>query len=478
MKLWLQIVLTALVSAILTVFIYNRFSEPHVVYTQQNVSGEVKKVNDQRFITRYRPRAFLSSSPTDFIAAAKKCRPGVVYIRSKQLLESHPWLGEHYTSSSGSGVIISGDGFIATNNHVIANAQEIEVMLNDKREYKAELVGRDPTTDLALLKIREKDLSFLEFGNSDSLQVGEWVLAVGNPFRLQSTVTTGIVSAKGRNINILSDQQYGIESFIQTDAAVNPGNSGGALVNTNGELVGINTAILTHTGQYEGYSFAIPANLAGKVLNDLREFGVVQRGLLGINIQNVTREIAESYGLPDNNGVFVVNVFPGSGAADAGMKSEDIIRSVNGNSVSGIPALQEQVGRFRPGDTIALTYFRNGEEIDARAILKNQANSTELIATRRDKVLKDLGLEVRDLTQEEKRQYGSEGIKVLSIYKNSVIDRTNMIPGYIITHIDGRPIHDATDFIQQLERKSGKVKLEGFYKEYQGEFPYIFELKR
>jgi len=290
--------------------------------------------------------------PTDFVKTSAEVTPAIVAIIANR--------GE-FKGGSGSGVIVSKDGYIITNHHVIQGTDKIEVTTNDKRTYKAKIIGKDPTTDLALLKIEAKNLPTVEFGDSDAVQVGEWVLAVGNPFNLTSTVTLGIVSAKARNINILSQQEYSVESFIQTDAVVNPGNSGGALVNSAGKLVGINAAILTETGSYEGYSFAIPAKLVEKVINDLQEFGEVQRAILGVLITDVDEKIATQYSLKDVSGVLINGVNSKSSAEDAGLKKGDIIVSVNGKITESTPELQEQVARYRPGELVSIEYIRNGK---------------------------------------------------------------------------------------------------------------------
>ena len=272
------ILFVSLLSAFIAIAAYRYFEKPREVIIRESSPAMYTNYSDQLLSSNVQ-RKFLSSSPTNFIKAAEAVTPAVVNIKTSS--EDYGfWSSSSYGGSSGSGVIISPDGYIVTNNHVIEDGRKIEVTLNNKRKYDAKLLGIDNSTDLALLKINAKQLAYLPFGNSDSIRVGEWVLAVGNPFNLASTVTAGIVSAKGRSIDILEDN-YRVESFIQTDAAVNPGNSGGALVNTNGELVGINTAIITRSGRYEGYSFAIPANLARKVISDIKDFGVVQRAIIG-----------------------------------------------------------------------------------------------------------------------------------------------------------------------------------------------------
>ena len=415
----------------------------------------------------------LSSVPTDFITAAKVSTPAVVFIESIQE-DGDRMSITNKGLATGSGVIISPDGYIVTNNHVVEHAEKIQVLLNDNREYEATVIGTDPTTDIALIKIEDAGLPYLLFGNSDSTAIGEWVLAVGNPFKLQSTVTAGIVSAKARNINILNNQQYRIESFIQTDAAVNPGNSGGALVNTAGELIGINTAIMTYTGRYEGYSFSIPSNLVRKVIGDLQEFGVVQRGLLGVTIENVDNAKAKQYGLDRVAGIFISNTTKSGAAEEAGLRAEDIILEVNGYKVATVSELQEIIGRFRPGTEVSLSFWRNKSMFTAKAILKNQINSTELIATRRDPVLVKLGFEVRDLSEAEITELKTDGVKVLNIYRDGIIYGTNMAPSYIITSVNGKKIQSVDDLVDLINGSSSKVSFDGFYQNYKGRYPYSF----
>ncbi|MEL6358860.1 MAG: Do family serine endopeptidase, partial [Bacteroidota bacterium] len=280
--------------------------------------------------------------------------------------------------ASGSGVIIEADGYIVTNNHVINNADQIEVTLDDNRRYPAKLIGQDPATDLALLKIEEKRLPHLLFGNSDTLQVGEWVLAVGNPFNLNSTVTKGIVSAKSRNINLPGDKKLRIESFIQTDAAVNSGNSGGALVNLQGELVGINTAIAAPTGTFAGYAFAIPSALVKRITDDLKKYGTVQRGMLGVGISTVDADLAKREGLKQLNGVYIGEVLKNGAAAKAGIKARDVIVAINGNKVKNAASLQEQVARYKPNDKLRVTFYRKNKEKTVTVILKREEIENEL----------------------------------------------------------------------------------------------------
>ncbi|TVR83131.1 MAG: PDZ domain-containing protein [Saprospirales bacterium] len=469
-----KLLIISLIAAIIStasIIIYDHYLVKETVIIKESRTSSLVKSEDL-LLNGNLQRHFLSSAPTNFIQAAKKATPAVVYIRASNGDSFQNMRG--YNNAAGSGVIISSDGYIATNNHVIEDGTNITVVLNDRREFSAEIIGKDPTTDLALLKIEASELPYLVFGNSDSLQVGEWVLAVGNPFRLQSTVTAGIVSAKGRNINIL-DTEYGIESFIQTDAAVNPGNSGGALVNTNGELVGINTAIITYSGRYEGYSFAIPANLAMKVIFDLKEFGAVHRGLLGITAENLSVDRARQLGLPSPNGVHVVRVSPESGAHKAGIRRGDVILRIQGRRINTLPEMLEILGRFRPGDEVEVSYYRNGEEFTTLSILKNQLNTTDLVSVRKDKILTDLGFEVRDLLPSEERRLGKEGgVKVISIYRGSTIARTKMEPGYIITKMNEQAITSADQLVKMLEETRGRIFFEGHYEKYPGPWWYAF----
>ncbi len=314
------------------------------------------------------PREWNSYSFPDFTDIAKRVTAPVVSITS--------FGTTGYRVSSGSGVTLAADGYIMTNYHVVEEGQKFEVVLADNRTRPARLVGYDKHTDLALLHVNEKNLPTMFFGDSDRVEVGAWVLAVGNPFDLNSTVTAGIISAKARNINILRNT-YAIESFIQTDAVVNPGNSGGALVNTRGELVGINTAIISESGGYEGYSFAIPSNLIKKVFRDLRDFGEVKRAILGVRISDVNARLATDLSLPNVGGIYVTNVNNGSGAHEAGLRAGDVIVKINNINVSSIPELQEQVALFRPGDRVSLEYYRNGRKYRTDNIILKSLDTAE-----------------------------------------------------------------------------------------------------
>ncbi len=479
MKKIIPIVIASLLSAFFAVFIYRQLEGPKIVYAD-GVSAPVVYTNFG-LVDEFSPdfqRTFISSSPTDFTSAASIVTPAVVNVRAIENSNYSWWGAGSYGASSGSGVIVSSDGFIVTNNHVIEDGNKYEITLNDHREYEAKLIANDPSTDLALLKIDEKDLPYLIFGNSDSLSVGEWVMAVGNPFNLESTVTAGIVSAKGRSIDIL-EGEYTIESFIQTDAAVNPGNSGGALVNTNGELVGINTAIITRSGKYEGYSFAIPSTLVQKVIKDLRDFGEVRRGLLGIRIGPVNDQNAKELGLPKVEGVYISSVTPDGGAEDAGLRSSDVIVGIDKVKIRTIPELQEQVGRLHPGATIAVEYIREGKRYRTDVTLKDKNQTIAFTRARSGgDLLKQLGFGLRDFTQDEKRRLRISGVIVENIEVGSIIERTEMDPNYIITKVGEVRVSSVQEVLNELRNNAGeKVILEGFYESYPGEYYYTFKVR-
>ncbi len=471
MKNVILIILCCVCSSLISLKLYDNFSEAKI--EEQDKENYSKLVSDKELIlSKDLKRHFTSTTPTNFISAASKSLPAVTSIRTITSTSGSDSV-RRQSNSTGSGVIISSDGVIVTNYHVIENYEEIIVMLDDKREYKAKVLGTDTNTDLAILKIEAENLPFILLGNSDSLKVGEWVLAIGNPFRLNSTVTAGIVSAKARNINIL-ESRIGIESFIQTDAAVNPGNSGGALVNTNGELLGINTAILSTSGKYEGFSFAIPSNLVSKVVYDIRQYGAVQRGWLGITISNIDDQKAEALRLSEVKGILVDMVNANTAAADAGLKNADVIIGVNGVQTNTTPEFLEQIARYRPGDEVKLAFIRSSKEMSTTAILRNQLNTTDFIAVRKDKDLVDLGFELRDMDSNEKSRLAKDGVIVVTIKESSKIDKTNMDPGFIITSINNKEVSNVDELIAELDKTTGRVYLEGYYENYPGKYPYTF----
>lgn len=403
----------------------------------------------------------------DFLAAARKVTAGVVHIRTSygpgdfslnplQLYLDAP------ARSSGSGVIVTDDGYIVTNYHVIEDATNIEVVMNNNQHFYAKVIGSDPSTDLALLKVKARNLPFVRYGDSDRINPGEWVLAIGNPFDLNSTVTAGIVSAKARNIGILRDRNnLQVESFIQTDAAVNPGNSGGALVNLQGQLIGINTAIATSSGSYQGYSFAIPVSLVRKVMDDLLEFGKVQRGLLGIQIQDVTARVAEQLGLPVSQGVVVNRVNTESAAAEAGLIAGDVVLAIDGHGVTSVSELQEMVARNRPGKEILVTFLRDGKRQEVTARLRNNEGNVEL--RKREYSFELHGAEVEDVPYKELAKLQLEGgVRVKKIFPGKWKD-AGIKPGFIIAYVDKIPVDNVEDINRIMEFKEGGVLLEGVY---------------
>ena len=403
----------------------------------------------------------------DFLAAASKVTASVVHIRtsygpgdfSVNPLEQY---FEAPSRSSGSGVIISDDGYIVTNNHVVEGSNNIEVVMNDNHRFYAKLIGVDPTTDLALLKIRGRNLPFLKYGDSDRLTPGEWVLAVGNPFDLNSTVTAGIVSAKARNIHILRDRNnLQVEAFIQTDAAVNPGNSGGALVNLKGELIGINSAIATSNGGYQGYSFAIPVSLVKKVMDDLLEFGQVQRGLLGIQIVDVDASVADNLDLSVNQGVLVNRINSGSAAEQSGLLVGDVITGIDGHAVASVSELQEWVARKRPGKEIRVSYLRNGKAQEVSARLRNNAGNETV---EKKEVRHNLGgAEFEDIPYKELAALELEGGARVKTINEGKWKETGIQKGFVIAYIDKVPVDNLEDLNRILDFKKGGILIEGFY---------------
>ncbi|MES2678905.1 MAG: Do family serine endopeptidase [Bacteroidota bacterium] len=429
----------------------------------------------------YTLTSYTGSAPagaSDFTFAADKSVQAVVHIKTTstqvnnlsydpfaELLFGQQRRQQNFVQqASGSGVIISDDGYVVTNNHVIAGADKIEVTLNDRRTYDAELIGADASTDVALLKIKEKDLPFLNYGNSDGVKIGEWVLAVGNPFNLNSTVTAGIISAKGRN-NILDVSKRPIESFIQTDAAVNPGNSGGALVNTNGELIGINTAIASNNGAYQGYSFAVPVNIVKKVISDMVEFGTVQRAYIGVSIQDIDAKFASDKNIKQLNGIYVNGVNLGGSAQDAGIEEGDVITKIQDIPVSSVSELQEQISRYRPGDKVNVILMRNNKEMNVGVTLKTLDNTTKLIkkSEMTSASIASLGAEFQQMeTNDLARLRLENGVRISKLGAGKLA-QVGIKEGFIVTSIDKKRVSTADDIRMFLENKSGNVTLEGFY---------------
>lgn len=449
--------------------------------------SEVPPVQSARFAP------VMTEVPADFTVPAERSMQAVVHITSTITSKN----GEGYEDmlsgpfrdllpelfgqgapkaqprkGTGSGVILSDDGYIVTNNHVIAGADDIDVALTDNRTYKAQVIGTDPTTDLAVLKIEEKGLSHLSFGNAEEVKVGEWVLAVGNPFNLTSTVTAGIVSAKGRNIGILREQSSAIESFIQTDAAVNPGNSGGALVNLQGELIGINTAIASRTGSYAGYSFAVPVNIVEKIVEDLMKYGSIQRGYLGVQINSINGDFAKDNDLSVTSGAYVGDFMENSAAKTAGIKVGDVIIEANGVPVSSSATLQETVGTMRPGETAKIKVNRDGREIMFDVVLRNQDGNTDIVKRERNELYSALGAEFKTISPKEASEMEiNGGVKIVRLYPGKLRQK-EVKEGFVITKIDNEPIKDLKDLTRKLEGRKGGILLEGIYPGQPGEYYY------
>ena len=444
---------------------------------QQNPVTEVEQVQ-QAPVQR---TAFIPTENTpDFVDAAERSVDAVVHIMTKVVRQSNTYedffgalLGQIYgypgqtrnntMVAYGSGVVLTPDGYIVTNNHVVEGADEVEVTFNNKVKKVATVIGTDPTTDLALIKVDASDLPYLTFGDSDNVRIGEWVLAVGNPFNLTSTVTAGIVSAKARNLSILGEGTS-VESFIQTDAAVNPGNSGGALVNTKGELVGINAAIASHTGSYEGYSFAIPSNIVRKVVDDLLLYGTAQRGYLGVQIAELTQELADREGLENIEGVYVAEVTEGGAAKLAGMKSGDVITAINGKKVNSTTQLKESVGQYRPGDKIDVEVNRNGHHHHYELTLLNEAGNVDVVKKGDSFYNSEFGLMLQPINQNDMSRLNiSSGLKIVEIrqgrFKNSGIP-----VDFVITKVNGIVVNDKTDLENaQKSRRTRRTTIEGVY---------------
>jgi serine protease Do len=414
-----------------------------------------------------------SAAPADFIIAAETAVDAVVHVKTKSMREGsgNPlydfFFGYRYIDPEpvvgyGSGVIISDDGYIVTNNHVIEGSQTVEVTLNDNHAFEAIVIGSDPYTDLAVLKIKADDLPFLSYGNSDNLRLGEWVLAIGNPYNLTSTVTAGIVSAKARTINILRDNDnLSIEAFIQTDAAVNPGNSGGALVNTRGELIGINAAIASRTGAFSGYSFAIPVSIVQKVVDDIIEFGAVQRAILGVIITELTAEVAREYNIDQIEGVLVTGLRENGAAKAAGIEREDVITSINSIRVKTPSELQEQISRYRPNDRISVTLVRNGKEKQLSVVLRNLEGGTGVV--KKDQSISVLGASFNEVSSAELKRLGVDGgVKVTEV-RVGKFRSVGIRENFIITQINNKKIGSIDDLKEIIEGAEGGVYIEGIY---------------
>ena len=442
---------------------------------EENVS-QVEQVQP-----RVQRTAFLPTENTpDFVNAAENSVDAVVHIMTKVVRQSNTYedffgalLGQLYgypgqtrnntMVAYGSGVVLTPDGYIVTNNHVVEGADEVEVTFNNKVKKTATIIGTDPTTDLALIKVEADDLDYLTFGDSDQVRIGEWVLAVGNPFNLTSTVTAGIVSAKARDLSILGEGTS-VESFIQTDAAVNPGNSGGALVNTKGELIGVNAAIASHTGSYEGYSFAIPSNIVRKVVDDLLLYGQTQRGYLGVQIAELTAELAEQKGLEDIEGVYVAEVTEGGAAKAAGMKSGDVITAINGKKVNTKTQLMETVRQYRPGDQLEVEVNRKGNHHNYTLTLLNEAGNVEVMKKGDSFYNAEFGLLLQPVNQNDMSRLNiRNGLKIVEIREGRFMN-SGVPVDFVITKVNGYAVNDKTELENALKSgRNHRTTIEGVY---------------
>jgi serine protease Do len=497
-----QIVAVVLISAstaLATMWGYNHFNSGKT-YFYSTDSGKVPANYAKFFEGKYKD----AGGPGDFVEAASAAIPATVHIKTKTVRTVSNNLPKHNPFSdlfgidpddffgngngmrsmpemaSGSGVIISNDGFIVTNNHVVDGADEVTVTLSNRRSFKARVVGADPSSDLAVVKIDAQNLPFLLYGNSDEVKVGQWVLAVGYPLTLETTVTAGIVSAKGRTLDINRRQsQSPVESFIQTDAAVNPGNSGGPLINPEGQLIGINSAIASPTGSYAGYSFTIPVNIVKKVVNDIIKFGTSQRAYLGIQYprDDLSEDQKKENGIKDGDGVYVWELSPDGAAAHAGIKQGDVITRLNGDEVLTGAEMVGKIATYSPGDKIKVTYKRDGKEFTVPVTLSNNGSSisTTIVKT---SVIDRLGADLQNLSKKDAASLDMKGgVVVKSIQENGLMDKARVQEGFIILKANGEEVKNVTDLQQILNKAAnGTVKLEGVFPGYEGVYTYSLKL--
>jgi Do/DeqQ family serine protease len=472
MKKLMVLVLVAFLGGMISIGVYKLFeSNQSTEVAYLPVAGQPATMP----VSGYGSNYAVPENVPDFVDAADLTVHAVVHIKTElrrrnsvyddffnQFFGMPNYQYNQPVVATGSGVIITQDGYIVTNNHVVQNADRLEVTLNDKRSYEAEIIGLDPSTDLALIKINDTGLPFLNYGDSDKVRVGEWVLAVGNPFNLTSTVTAGIVSAKARNINILGSSSA-IESFIQTDAPINPGNSGGALVNTKGELIGVNAAIASNTGSFSGYSFAIPVNIAKKVVSDFIAYGEIQRAYIGVTIRDIDSQFAEELKLKNLKGVYVVSVVDNSSAADADIRAKDVICKIEGKDINSVAQLMEAIGQHNPGDKISVMISRDGKTIEKSVLLKNKENSFTVVPKSEKNSFDELGASFEQISTEDKNMYGIDyGMKITELITGKLMNK-GVREGFIITEIDKTPIRSAEDIKNAIKNKSGGVLIEGIF---------------
>ena len=478
-KVSLMLMLAAMLVATSCEGMLNKAKNETMAEQQQLQEETVSQVEQVQ--PRVQRTAFVPTENTpDFVDAAENSVDAVVHIMTKVVKQSNTYedffgalLGQIYgypgqtrnntMVAYGSGVVLTPDGYIVTNNHVVEGADEVEVTFNNKVKKTATIIGTDPTTDLALIKVEASDLPFLTFGDSDNVRIGEWVLAVGNPFNLTSTVTAGIVSAKARNLSILGEGTS-VESFIQTDAAVNPGNSGGALVNTKGELIGINAAIASHTGSYEGYSFAIPSNIVRKVVDDLLLYGTAQRGYLGVQIAELTQELAQKEGLENIEGVYVGEVTEGGAAKLAGMQNGDVITAINGKKVNSTTQLKENIGQYRPGDKVDVEVNRNGRHHHYELTLLNEAGNVNIIKNGDAFYNSEFGLMLQPVNQNEMSRLNiKNGLKIVEIRQGRFMN-SGVPVDFVITKVNGYAVNNKSELENALKNtRSRRTTIEGVF---------------
>jgi Do/DeqQ family serine protease len=463
------IVMLGFAGGILGAAVFNQFQTTVVLTQSVNEEADNNQMNSS---VAYKGQV---TANLDFVKASKQATPCVVFIKTLtnqqrgyvdpnfDFWSNFDFFGRRGpVASSGSGVILTADGYIVTNLHVVKDADQIEVITNNnKQSYKGKIIGSDPSTDLALIKIEASNLPHVVMGNSDQVDIGEWVLAVGNPFNLTSTVTAGIVSAKGRNINIVNNQ-FPIESFIQTDAAINPGNSGGALVDLDGKLIGINTAIASNTGSYNGYGFAIPVNIVAKIIKDLIEFKEVQRGFTGMDVKDIDAAMATKLKINNSHGVYVDDVLTEGPADQSGIRKGDVIVSVNEKTIDTKANFDEQVAYLRPGDKIRLKYLRNGEEKLSTVSLLNREGTTAIM--KKGTVSSDaLGADFQAIPKLERDKLGVKNGFRISQIRNGRIAMMGIQEGFIITKFNRKEYEKVEDLINDLEKGRGQIQIEGIF---------------
>ncbi len=483
-KTIIPVIITAAITSLLTIWGVTQLTDKQIILqSREEAKVPVHYVSNT---------GIAATQPVDFSPAAESSVQSVVHVRTltqgKTVVAQDPfgfWGPQRYQMpdqmGSGSGVIISKDGYIITNNHVVQGADQVQVTFNDRSTELAKVVGTDPSTDIAVLKINGDDLPYMTLGNSDNVKLGQWVLAVGYPLNLEATVTAGIVSAKSRSIGLSARRVSAgaVESFIQTDAAVNPGNSGGALVNTQGQLIGINAAIASPTGSYAGYSYAIPSNLAYKVASDIIKYGSVQRGYLGaqlLDLNKLNEQMAEQIGLSSGDfrnakGVFIAKVMPGSGAEVAGLRKGDFVTTINGVAVNRVTELMEQVARFHPGDKISVEYMRSGKSRNVLVELKDLSGTTNI--SKGGTTMAFSGATLRNISKEEAGKWGVKGgVVVADVSDGSLVSRSNIRKGFVIISANDIKVNDINDFQTIIAQSSGGIQLGGIYPGRRGIYYY------